>query len=201
MYSHIIFDFDGTIGDTHAQLIAIAKELEIPGIDTLSIEQIRDMGARKALTKAGIRFWQLPFLAAKIHKLQRPEEIEVFYGMLDIIHELAETRTLGIVSSNSTENIVVVLEKHGIRDKFDIIEGNGSLFGKHRKLKTVLRHWDVEGKQVVYVGDEDRDVMAAKKVGIHPISVTWGLNSEKRLCTVNPDAVVSTPNELREALK
>lgn len=55
--------------------------------------------------------------------------------------------------------------------------------------------------EVIYVGDETRDVEAAKKVGVKVIAVTWGINSEKILRKQNPDYLIVKPKELIEVLK
>lgn len=54
---------------------------------------------------------------------------------------------------------------------------------------------------MVYVGDEDRDIIAAKKTMIRSIAVTWGYNSQKRLEAVGPDCIVNSPLQIIASLK
>ena len=49
---------------------------------------------------------------------------------------------------------------------------------------------------VLYVGDEVRDIEAAKKAGIRIAAVTWGYNSKKALEAYKPDYLVTKPEEL-----
>lgn len=56
-------------------------------------------------------------------------------------------------------------------------------------------------KQVPYVGDSPFDVEAARAAGLRSIAVTWGgIHTLERLRAARPDAIVSTPRELRDAL-
>ncbi len=48
----------------------------------------------------------------------------------------------------------------------------------------------------IYVGDEIRDVEAAKKAGIRVIGVSWGYNSKNALLKAKPDHVIENPEEI-----
>ena len=50
----------------------------------------------------------------------------------------------------------------------------------------------------IYVGDETRDVEAARKAGVQIIAVGWGLNSRASLLLQNPDFIVDSPEELTQ---
>ena len=54
----------------------------------------------------------------------------------------------------------------------------------------------IKPSEVIYIADEDRDIIAAKKVKIKNIAVTWGYNSEMRLQKVHPDSTVRSPIEI-----
>jgi len=48
---------------------------------------------------------------------------------------------------------------------------------------------------MLYVGDEIRDIRAARKVGIAVAAVTWGFNSQEALAAENPDFLVDSPEK------
>ncbi len=50
---------------------------------------------------------------------------------------------------------------------------------------------------VIFIGDETRDIEACKRAGIRCVAVTWGYNSEKSLAAQNPHRVFHRPEELR----
>jgi phosphoglycolate phosphatase-like HAD superfamily hydrolase len=53
---------------------------------------------------------------------------------------------------------------------------------------------------VVYVGDEERDVVAARQAGVDIAAVTWGYNSPELLAVQEPDYLIDYPDELRTLL-
>lgn len=59
----------------------------------------------------------------------------------------------------------------------------------------------VNREQVIYVGDETRDIDSAKKAGVKGIAVSWGFNSKKVLAKHHPDALIEHPQELIDILK
>ena len=71
-----------------------------------------------------------------------------------------------------------------------------SIFGKHTTLKRLIKKYDLVKKEVIYIGDEIRDIEACKKAGIECIVVTWGYNSRKALQQQNPDYMIDRPADL-----
>ena len=49
--------------------------------------------------------------------------------------------------------------------------------------------------EVIYVGDEVRDITGAKNAGVKVIAVAWGYNSRELLEKHKPDFPVDTPQE------
>ena len=50
--------------------------------------------------------------------------------------------------------------------------------------------------EIIYVGDEMRDIEASKKVGIPVIAVSWGLNKREALESFKPDQMAHSPKDL-----
>lgn len=63
-------------------------------------------------------------------------------------------------------------------------------------LNRVLKQHNIDSAQAIYVGDETRDVEAAKRVAIATVSVTWGFNTRDILETYQPTHIIDTPLEL-----
>ena len=68
-------------------------------------------------------------------------------------------------------------------------------------MNNILRQKQLKTQDVIYVGDETRDIEASKKAHIKVVSVTWGFNSEKALVKQNPDFLIHHPLELVEVVK
>lgn len=105
--------------------------------------------------------------------------------------------TLGIVTSNSKTNVESFLETNGI-NFIDFVHGDVGIFGKARKLQAVIKNSGYTIDEVIYIGDEVRDIEAAKIIGIKVIAVTWGFNNKEALEKKSPDYIVSKPNQITD---
>ncbi|MCX6820719.1 MAG: HAD hydrolase-like protein, partial [Candidatus Aenigmarchaeota archaeon] len=74
------------------------------------------------------------------------------------------------------------------------------LLGKARRIKAIMKKHGYGRADVVYVGDEVRDIEAARKVGVKVIAVGWGINKSRRLKAEKPDFFVRTPVQLLKAV-
>jgi HAD superfamily hydrolase (TIGR01549 family) len=198
----IVFDFDGTIADTIPVSITILQKLATKfyhkTIDEKLIEQLRDKSIPEILKELDISIIKLPFIARKARKElnKEIESLKPIKGMRDLLEQLKkEGQTLGIVSSNSKESIMKFLESNDLK-LFDFIYTNSRIFGKANSLKRLLRRNEWKAENTIYIGDEIRDIEAARKAGIKIISVTWGVNSQDKLASYNPDFIVKSPKEL-----
>ena len=74
--------------------------------------------------------------------------------------------------------------------------GYPRLFGKGKALKRILRAERLTRADVLYIGDELRDVEAAKKAGVKVAAVAWGFHTAELLRSGSPDYVVRDVSEL-----
>ena len=199
MIKYIVFDFDGTIADTFDVIKnVVMKEF---GEYDFDFELIRSEDSKGLLKKMNIPLWKLPEMALKVtSRLRKNNDFKMFPGIIDLLNILKENYKIGIVSSNSKENIINTLQKYNIQDLFEFVYSDSSIFGKHLVLKKMCRKYNINPLDVIYVGDEDRDITAAKKVKIKNIAVTWGFNSKEKLSRVNPDYLVDTSMQILEII-
>jgi phosphoglycolate phosphatase-like HAD superfamily hydrolase len=52
----------------------------------------------------------------------------------------------------------------------------------------------------VAIGDDPKDIMAAKAARVYAIGVLWGASNHQALVSSRPDLICETVGELREAL-
>jgi phosphoglycolate phosphatase len=64
-----------------------------------------------------------------------------------------------------------------------------------------MRRYGLRADELLYVGDEVRDVNACRKVGIPIVGVSWGLNDHNALVEAEANYVVDTPEELLSLLE
>lgn len=199
----ILFDFDGTIVDSVAAGIVItnrlASEFKFPPFDQETLEELKKLGSRDALKRSRIPLWKLPFLIRRFTQELNREipHLQLFPGMKETLLELKQQGyLLGIVSTNSVKNIQEFLSVQNLTSTFDVISASYALFGKSRLIQEIIRQQKLQPSQIYYVGDETRDIEAAKKSGVRSIAATWGLNSSEILLKYQPDFLINHPEEL-----
>lgn len=191
MLKKVVFDFDGTVADTFQQTIDLIREVK-PDLSDKIIKRYRELGAKKVKSELKISLREI-FRVMRLIKDKQLDTIEkavAFRGMKKLIEELREKKIeVGILSSNSKKNIEKWLQKELIM--IDWVRSESTLFGKEKALIKV------KSADMLYVGDEIRDIEACHKIGIKIVAVTWGYNSEKALRQANPDYLVGEVKELR----
>jgi len=198
----LLFDFDGTVADTlivaHGILNDMSAEFGFRSLPAEEIETARMMGTREFIRHLGISNWRVPVIVRRGLQLlhERIDLIEPIPGIPDVLAELhGGGHRLGILTSNSEENVRDFLNRHDL-PYFDFIRTSSKLFGKSREMKRIIRSEKVSPEGILYIGDETRDIEAARETGLRMAAVTWGYNSETALSALNPDHLFSTPAEL-----
>jgi len=196
----LIFDFDGTLADTYHIIFELMENaLKSRGINmSKNTDKLRGLGIRQLLKKYNISLIDLIFFARgyRKHLSNRIKEVKTFPGLRGVLKKLGERYDLGIVTSNSKENVEGFLRVNKLQNVFDFIETGSSVLGKNVRLSRTIRKHGYGKSEVVYVGDEVRDIEAAKKAGVRVAAVTWGYNSKSGLEKFKPDYLVTKPEQL-----
>jgi len=176
----IIFDLDGTLGDTlpacfvpfrRAMKDFSAREYpndEIAGLFGPSAEGIiprRVPDGWEACLRA--------YLAAYRESL--PEHARPIPGMKEALLRL---RTLGmklaIVTGKGPHSADLPLKHLDLADSFEVMEpGSPEGSVKPAAIRRVLARWGTAPHQVAYVGDAPSDMEAAREAGVIPLGAAW----------------------------
>jgi phosphoglycolate phosphatase len=203
----VVFDFDGTIADTHDTFVeivnALAGEFGYKPVGAADIERLKNMSSREVIEQADVSLFRLPFLLRRV-KRELNKRIESSRPFAELHSCLATLKArgyiLGIITSNTRENVTIFLSNNHLSEFFNFIYSGTPLFGKHKIIDRLIRQHRFQLSEVIYVGDETRDINAAKKSGIKAIAVGWGFNSPEILAKFQPDYLVHHPRELLEIL-
>lgn len=204
----ILFDFDGTIADTYQAIADITNKLSTEfGYKALDKEEqllLKNLSSREIVQRSEISIFKLPFLIRRV-RAELSKEIGDLTPIKDLAQVLFELRNrgyvLGIVTSNIKENVEVFLDQNKLSTLFTYIYASTSIFGKHRVINQVITDNRLNPADVIYVGDETRDIRSARKSNVGIISVSWGFNSEEILREFQPDNLVDHPQELLKAIE
>lgn len=214
MYEVIVFDLDGTLLDTLADLHAsVNAALEKFSFPRRTQEEVRafvgngiSLLMKRAIGKETPVFDEV-LAAFKTHYGEHcADKTRPYAGILPLLKEL---RTRGIktaVVSNKADFAVKKLaekyfegllfaavgedEEHGIRKK----PAPDSLFA-------VLETLGADKSKTAYVGDSEVDIQTAKNAGVDCISVTWGFKDREFLIGHGASVLIDSPDEILKYCK
>jgi HAD superfamily hydrolase (TIGR01549 family) len=199
----LIFDFDGTIADTLSAIVRLvnehAKEINIKPLDETDVDELRGMSNLDIIKKYKVPLLKVPYLVLRAQKElnHRIGEMSLFPGVKELVFDLKRRGIrLGILTSNSRENVQKFLKAHDL-DVFDFIHAEQNFFGKNWALLHLLKKFNLKKEEVIYVGDEVRDIEACQKVSVPVIAVSWGFHRRKLLQDKLPTYLVDSPDEIR----
>jgi HAD superfamily hydrolase (TIGR01662 family) len=199
---NLIFDFDGTIADTLAftvnSAIEINRKLKLLNDEKIDFERFRSFDFVDFAKELEIPKLKLIYFVFKYqrHLVSKIGEVKTFDDLPEVLKELKNRGVhMGIATSNSKENVRKFLEKNNL-NYFNFIYSSLNYFDKSKMLEKAIKKYRMKKEDVIYIGDEVRDIHAAKKAGIKVASVTWGYNFESILSENKPDFIVSRPKDL-----
>src|SRR4028118_962915 len=133
----IIFDFDGTIADSLDTLVTITNRLaaEFGYKQTAPDElaQIRNLSSREIVMQSGISIFKLPFLLKRVKENLHNEiqHLTPIIGIKEALIQLKhEGNQLGILTSNSEENVRSFLKNQDMEELFSFVYSETTLFSK-----------------------------------------------------------------------
>ncbi len=200
----MIFDFDGVIADSaHLALKTINRMAAMEGhSEETTGKELLELGLTGIIKKYKVPLYKVPAYIHKSRDIMNEEigNVKPHKGVKAALLKLRKGHKLAIISSNSRKNIEVFVRNNGFKGIFDFIVAGVSIFSKSSHMKRALKLAGVEKRYAICVGDEVRDIDAARKAGVRIACVTWGFNSRKLLERNNPDFIVSKPQQLLKVI-
>ncbi|HEX7862414.1 MAG TPA: HAD-IA family hydrolase [Verrucomicrobiae bacterium] len=200
-YKLALFDFDGTLADSAEWFIQrlneLAAEFDLRQIRPEDQEMLRGYSSEQVIKYLGLPKWKLPLWVKRMREAAGNDHgaIKLFPGVPEMFAGLAQCGVqVGIVSSNSEENIRRILGRHTERVRY--FSCGASLFGKAAKLRRVLKLSKTAASDAIYIGDEIRDATAARAAGMAFGAVSWGFASVEALRGNKPEVEFTTLGEI-----
>jgi 2-phosphoglycolate phosphatase len=212
----VLFDLDGTLIDSAPDLAGAANRLRADhGLAPLPLAELRPMVGSGARGMVGVAFGVAPgderfealrdaFLAhyeAGLLETTRP-----FDGVEPLLSALEAAGTpWGIVTNKITRYTAPIVAGLGLdRRAAVVVCGDTTPFAKPRP-EPLLHAAEAMGlvpADLLYVGDDLRDIQAARAAGMPVVAVTWGyLGLGEPVDAWDADAVLESPAQLADWLR
>lgn len=202
MKPFLLFDFDGTIADSIHLGTKIANRLAPlyghKGFTNEDFNRFRSIPLPKVIKELGIPFYKFPGVISKAlveyhHLIHELEPYPKIPHMLETLSQMEIP--MALLSSNSNENLFYFLNNHKIT-AFRWVEGTSGILKKHKRILRQLKKHGLRPSDVIYVGDEVRDIVAARKCKLKVIAVCWGFHTPELLSEHHPDYLAADPDEI-----
>ena len=206
--SLILFDFDGVLADTLADMLRFAQEV------------CDELGVKHTVVQIDLSELEVMSFATFGRACETPEELvdefvrrctrkfaekksppAIFNGLGEVIRKLAVSHVLAVVTENTEETVRAFLEEHELEGFVRAVYGVDMPGSKVEKILMAKSQLVAEGETVFMVGDSLSDIRAAREAGVKSIAVSWGHQSVGRLVRAVPDHVIGLPEELIEITK
>ncbi len=208
MIKAVIFDFDGTIGDTLPLCIAAFRK----AIEPLTGKSISDeeIVATFGPSEEGTIMALIPefYEQGLSNYLKYYKELhgmcpEPFDGIKSILRFLKESNVItALVTGKGEKSCNISLTYYNLEDSFGLIK-TGSPKGQRKVegIREVLEYFNLKSNEVIYVGDTVSDIHCARKAGVPIISATWGSFADAvEVSKYHPDRMFQFVLELKEYL-
>ncbi|MDP3449325.1 MAG: HAD hydrolase-like protein [Anaerolineaceae bacterium] len=203
-YKLFIFDFDGTLANSFPWVVAILDELaekfNAKPVDHSRLEELKNYPPRKIMKMHNISIWKLPAILrfTRSRMKTNSESIRCFEGVESMLQKLKENDIrMALVTTNTCETVRKVLGDD-LYNLFHHFEDNVSLFGKPAALKRIIRKSGLDRSEMLAIGDEIRDVEAAKKVNIPFGAVSWGFSSMEAMAPHSPEHIFTEVSQIAD---
>ena len=212
----LLFDLDGTLIDSAPDLAGAANDLRARhGLAPLPHDALRPMVGSGARGMVGVAFGVTPddlrfaelrdaFLARYAERLL--DQTQVFAAMVPVLDALdAAGLRWGIVTNKAMRFTAPLVDGLGLSARAAVvIAGDSTPHAKPHPapLLEAARRIGVASAACIYIGDDQRDIVAGRAAGMATLAAAWGyLGQGEAVQAWGADGVLSSPAELLQWLE
>jgi len=179
----LIFDMDGTLGDTLPSILIALREtfVRFAGRNYTDDEIVAMFGP----SEEGIIRLHVPsdvYEPALQYYLDRYAELHAdqpFPGIRELMSHLKEHGfRMAVATGKGPKSALISMRAYGLENFIDHLE-TGSALGavKPELIRRIVDHWGLPADQVGYVGDAQSDIADARTAGVLPLGAAWSQSS------------------------
>jgi phosphoglycolate phosphatase len=211
-YNLLVFDWDGTLMDSIASIVACTRatldDLDLPSLPDQRIRDTIGLGLRETMEilcpGGGEEMFGRVLECYRKHWLATWRDLPVlFEGVREMLEALAEDGyLLAVATGKSRRGLDHVLAETGLDQVFHATRTVDEAFSKpHPKmLLDILDELGVAPRSAVMIGDTTYDLEMARSAGTASIGVCTGSHGREELQRFGPLACLEGVVELREWL-
>lgn len=212
----VLFDLDGTLIDSAPDLGAAADKMRVDrGLPSLPLEQYRPMAGAGARGMLGVAFGMTPehpeFLAYREeffcnYENAMTERTFIFEGVQAMVQAL-QGRGLpwGVVTNKSQRFTLPLTAGMPLFTSASVvISGDTTPYSKPHPepLFEAARRLELDPQRCVYVGDDERDIVAGRAAGMRTVAATYGyLGQQTDIRRWQADAEIDLPLDLLKLIE
>lgn len=209
----ILFDLDGTLADTAPDLTAALNLCRTArGLEPAPYEQLRPVASAGARGLIGAAFGLQPndegFEELRVEFLDNymaaiATHTRLFDGIAELLAVLRDKGFLwGIVTNKAARFTDVLVPQIGLQHANCVISGDTTPYSKPHPepLLEAARRLVTQLQDCWYVGDDLRDVQAARAAGMPSIAAAWGYCGHTEPAKWDADALIDSPLQLLQLI-
>lgn len=212
----VLFDLDGTLIDSAPDLAGAADGMRVKrGMSSLPLADYRPMAGAGARGMLGIAFGVTPdhpdfgVLREEFfvnYEQRMTQDTYVFGGVSDLLDSLmARGLVWGVVTNKSSRFTLPLTQTMPLfRTAGAIVSGDTTPHAKPHPapLLEAARLLGLDAASCMYVGDDERDIIAGLAAGMTTVAATYGyLGQQSDISRWGAHAVIHSPTELNQLLQ
>jgi len=211
----VLFDMDGTLLDTAPDFVAVCQAMratrDLPPLDEQLIRDVVSGGARAMVSVTfGLEEGSAEFEALRLEFLERyqahcAELTQPYPGIRELLDDIEHAKLRWGVATNKPLRFAAP-----IMQRLQLDQRSAALLCPDHvaqskpapdMLLLACQHLGLQPAEVLFVGDDERDIAAGRAAGCRTAGVTWGyIHPEDNPDHWGADVIVKHPSELRAVL-
>lgn len=199
----IIFDFDGTLGDSQKlitdTMLATIERLNLPKRSREECARTIGLPLKECFSSIIPMSDEQAEECAKVYSeifnvKNVPGVVKAFPGVVETLERLSSQGILmSIASSRSHRTLAKLMDELDLSKYITYLIAADDVIDKKPAAESVLktlRHFNVEAHETLVVGDAEFDILMGRNAGTHTCGVTYGNGSKESLEAAGAEWIV-----------
>ena len=214
MYQTVLFDLDGTLLNTLADLAAAGNHVcRENGWPEFSAEQFQAMvghGIRNLVTRFTPEDRQDPETLDRAYRqfsayygAHSADRTVPYPGIPELLRRLQDAGAMLAICSNKADDFSRQLAEHYFPGRFALVRGKREgvpVKPDPTVVRQMLLELQADPAQALFVGDSSVDIQTGHNAGLPACGVTWGFRSRRSLADAGADYLADTPEALEQVI-